>query len=499
MMTSLAAFVGSLLRILHVPLGAFSSYAAVIPIVCVWLGGVAAMLAEAFRSPGERMPIGGLGIIGLVASVVTSLLLWGRGAQSFGVVSADNFGLFVTLVLAVVGILTIALSAQIVERDGIPAGEYYALLMFSLGGMMLMAVASDLLVIFIALEILSLAIYVLTAIRRDIRASTEAAFKYFLLGGFSSAFFLYGIAFTFGVAGSTRLDQIVIVMSGRTAGQELLTYLALGLLLVGFAFKVSAVPFHMWTPDAYEGAPPVVTAFMSAGVKAAAFAAFVRVFMSAFGSFQLQWAPALWMLSAASMVLGVTAGVVQRNVRRMLAYSSIAHAGYLLMAMASGNDLGKGAVLFYLLTYALTSLGAFGVTALVATRASANDDLADYAGLARRQPLLALMMTIFLLSLGGFPPTAGFIGKWYLFSASVSAGNYVLAILGVLTSVVSVFFYLRVVVMMYMSDEVSAAPITVPTAASLFALGVPVVGIFYLGILPARFLDLAAKSIATIL
>ena len=476
-----------------------NQYLAGVPIACVWLGGIAAMLAEAFRSPGERMPIGGLGIIGLVASVASSLLLWGRGAQSYGVVSADNFGLFVTLLLAVIGILTIALSGQVVERDGIPAGEYYALLLFSLGGMMLMAMASDLLVIFIALEILSLAIYILVAIRRDVRVSTEAAFKYFLVGGFSSAFFLYGVAFTFGVTGSTHLDQIVIVMSGRTAGQELLSYLSIALLLVGFAFKVSAVPFHMWTPDAYEGAPPIVTAFMSAGVKAAAFAAFVRVFMSAFGSFQPQWAPILWVLAALSMILGVTAGVVQRKVRRMLAYSSVAHAGYLLMAMTSGNALGKGAVLFYLLTYALTSLGAFGVTALVSTRDRANDDLADYAGLARRQPLLAFLMTVFLLSLGGFPPTAGFVGKWYLFASAVSAGNYALAIIGVLTSVVSVFFYLRVVVMMYMSDDVSAAPVTAPSAASLFALGVPMIAIFYLGVLPARLLDLAAKSIATIL
>jgi NADH-quinone oxidoreductase subunit N len=476
-----------------------NQYLAGVPIVCVWLGGIAAMLAEAFRSPGERMPIGGLGIIGLVASVATALLLWGRGAQSYGVVSADNFGLFVTLILAVVGILTIALSGQVVERDGIPAGEYYALLLFSLGGMMLMAVASDLLVIFIALEILSLAVYILVAIRRDVRVSTEAAFKYFLVGGFSSAFFLYGVAFTFGVTGSTHLDQIVIVMSGRNAGREALSFLSVGLLLVGFAFKVSAVPFHMWTPDAYEGAPPTVTAFMSAGVKAAAFAAFVRVFMSAFGSFQPQWAPILWVLAALSMILGVTAGVVQRKVRRMLAYSSIAHAGYLLMAMTSGNALGKGAVLFYLLTYSLTSLGAFGVTALVATRDRTNDDLADYAGLARRQPLLAFLMAVFLLSLGGFPPTAGFVGKWYLFASAVSAGNYGLAIIGVLTSVVSVFFYLRVVVMMYMSDDVSAAPVTAPTAASLFALGVPMIAIFYLGVLPARLLDLAAKSIATIL
>ena len=477
----------------------FSSYLAVVPIVCVWFGGIAAMLAEAFRRPGERMPIGGLGLIGLAASLVSTALLWNRGAQSFGVVSADNFGLFVTFVLAGVGILTIALCHQVLERDGIPTGEFYALLLFSLGGMMLMAVANDLLIIFIALEILSLSVCILTAIRRDVRTSTEAGFKYFLLGGFSSALFLYGVAFTFGVTGSTRLDQIAIVMSGRVAGQELLSYLALGLLLVGFAFKVSAVPFHMWTPDAYEGAPPVVTAFMSAGVKAAAFAAFVRVFMSAFVSFQPQWVPVLWVLAASSMVLGVTAGVVQRKVRRMLAYSSIAHGGYLLMAMTSGNDLGKGAVLFYLLTYGLTSVGAFGVTALVATRDRSNDDLADYAGLARRQPMLAFLMTVFLLSLGGFPPTAGFIGKWYLFSSAVSAGNYGLAIIGALTSVVSVFFYLRVAVMMYMSDDVSASPVTAPSAASLFALGVPLVATFYLGILPTRLLELAAQSIATIL
>ena len=476
-----------------------SAYVAVVPIVCVWLGGIAALMAEAFRAPGERMPIGGLGSVGLGAAGVSAVLLWNRGAQSFGVVSADNFGLFVSILLVVVGVLTIALSAQVIERDSIPAGEYYTLTMFAVGGMMLMALANDLLVIFIALEILSLAVYVLTAIRRESKAGAEAAFKYFLLGGFSSAFFLYGIAFTYGIAGTTRLDQIVVVMSGRTAGQDMLTYLALGLLLVGFAFKVSAVPFHMWTPDAYEGAPAVVTAFMSAGVKAAAFAAFVRVFMSAFGSLQPQWAPVLWVLSAASMILGATAGVVQRNVRRMLAYSSIAHAGYLLMAVTAGNDVGKGAILFYLLTYALTSVGAFGVTALVATADRHNDDLADYAGLARRQPLLALLMTVFLLSLGGFPPTAGFIGKWYLFSAAVNAGEYSLAVIGVLTSVVSVFFYLRVVVMMYMADEVSSQPVTVPTAASLFALVVPTVAILYLGILPTRLLDLAIESIATIL
>jgi NADH-quinone oxidoreductase subunit N len=255
----------------------------------------------------------------------------------------------------------------------------------------------------------------------------------------------------------------------------------------------------MWTPDAYQGAPAVVTAFMSAGVKAAAFAAFVRVFMSAFASLQPQWEPIVWMLSAASMILGSVAGVAQRSVRRMLAYSSIAHAGYLLMAMAAGNDTGKAAMLFYLLTYALTSVGAFGVTALVATRDSGGDDLSEYAGLSRRQPLLALLMTIFLLSLGGFPPTAGFVGKWYLFSAAVTVGDFGLAIIGVLASVVSVYFYLRVVVMMYMSDDTSTVPVTAPSAASMFALAVPTVATFYLGLLPARVLDLAIQSIATIL
>jgi NADH-quinone oxidoreductase subunit N len=457
------------------------------------------MIAEAFRERGERMPMEGLAAGVLVTAAVTAVLLWDRSATSFGVVSADNFGLFVTLVLAGVGILTVALSSQLVERDDINSGEYYALTLFAVGGMMLMATATDLLVIFIALEILSLSVYVLTGIRRESKSGAEAAFKYFLLGAFSSAFFLYGIAFTYGVARTTRLDQIVVVMSSLSGSNEGLSYIAMALLLVGFAFKVSAVPFHMWTPDAYEGAPAVVTAFMSAGVKAAAFAAFVRVFLSAFSGLQPQWEPVIWMLSAASMILGVVAGVVQRNVRRMLAYSSIGHAGYLLMAMAAGNDMGKGAILFYLLTYALTSVGAFGVTALVATRDRTNDDLSDYAGLGTRQPLLAFLMTIFLLSLGGFPPTAGFIGKWYLFSAAVNAGDYGLAIIGVLTSVVSVFFYLRVVVVMYMSDQPSTAPLTAPSAASIFALAVPMVATFYLGLMPARVLQLALESIANIL
>ena len=294
---------------------------------------------------------------------------------------------------------------------------------------------------------LKFAVYVLTAIRRE-PGGTEAAFKYFLLGSFSSAFFLYGIAFTYGVTGSTRLAAVGSYLSAQALGGNPLILIALGLLLVGFAFKVSAVPFHMWTPDAYEGAPAIVTGFMSTGVKAAAFAAFARVFLSTFEPFRSDWAPIIAAIAAATMILGTVVGVAQSNLKRMLAYSSIAHGGYLLVGLVAANQVGKAAILFYLLAYSVTNLAAFGVIALLGTRERNNDELRDYAGLWNTHPALAALMTVCLLSLGGLPPTAGFVGKWYIFSAAVSAGYYWLAIIGMLTSVVSVFFYLRVVVMM---------------------------------------------------
>ncbi|MES1254111.1 MAG: NADH-quinone oxidoreductase subunit N, partial [Acidobacteriota bacterium] len=274
--------------------------------------------------------------------------------------------------------------------------------------------------------------------------------------------------------------------------------LAMGLLFVGFAFKVSAVPFHMWTPDAYEGAPPAVTGFMSTGVKAAAFAAFTRVFLSAYAPLSAQWTPVLWVVAAATMIVGTVVGVAQSNIKRMLAYSSIAHGGYLLVALLAGGTIGKGAVLFYLLAYAATNLGAFGVIALLDTAERPNDKVRDYAGLWTAHPVLAGLMTVFMLSLGGFPPFAGFIGKWYVFSAAVKAGYNGLAIIGVLTSVVSVFFYLRVVVMMYMTPADPA--VTVPAVPRLagVALLVSALLVFYLGILPARVLDWAAQSISSI-
>ena len=474
------------------------SFNAIVPMACVTAAGIAAMVAEAFRDPGERMPIGGLGLVGFAGAAIAAVFLWNRNASSFDVVAADNFGLFVTGILILVGVLSLAISAPTIDREGLPRGEYYALMLFATAGMMLMATASDLLVIFLALEVLSLAVYVLTGIRRDSPQSTEAAFKYFLLGAFSSAFFLYGIAFTYGLTGSTRLDRIGSLMSAQAASPTAMQLLAVGLVLVGFAFKVAAVPFHMWTPDAYEGAPPAVTGFMSTGVKAAAFAAFVRVFLSAFEPLRGTWNEVIWVIAAATMIVGTVVGVAQSNVKRMLAYSSIAHGGYLLIALLAGGDVGKGAVLFYLLTYAITNIGAFGVIALIETADRPGDRIRDYAGLWNDRPALAALMTIFLLSLGGFPPMAGFIAKWYVFSAAVKAGYTGLAIIGVLTSVISVFFYLRIVVMMYMTP--GDATVRVPAVPKLpgAALVVSAILIFYLGILPTRVLELAAASISTI-
>jgi NADH-quinone oxidoreductase subunit N len=386
----------------------------------------------------------------------------------------------------------------VIEREQIPPGEYYALTLFAICGMMMMAAATDLLVIFIALEVLSLAVYVLTGIRRQSAAGAEAAFKYFLLGAFSSAFFLYGVAFAYALSGSTRIEELGTSLSAQaTGGPSTIALLAVGLMAVGFAFKVSAVPFHMWTPDAYEGAPTIVTAFMSTGVKAAAFAAFARVFLSPLEPLQAHWIPMLSVIAAVTMIVGTVVGVVQTNIKRMLAYSSIAHAGYILLGIVSANSAGKAALLFYLLAYAVSNIGALGIVALLGTGTNPHDELRDFAGLWRARPALAGLMTIFLLSLGGIPPTAGFIGKWYIFSAAVQEGHYWLAVIGVLTSVVSVFFYLRIVVMMYMTEGTEVLRPRVPGLA-MAGLAIAVIAVFYLGILPTRVLDLALDSISTI-
>ncbi|HEY8536392.1 MAG TPA: NADH-quinone oxidoreductase subunit N, partial [Vicinamibacterales bacterium] len=320
----------------------------------------------------------------------------------------------------------------------------------------------------------------------------------FLLGAFSSAFFLYGVALTYVLTGSTQLADIAAWMGNEGLNVTPMMLFAAGLLLVGFAFKISAVPFHMWTPDAYEGAPTVVTGFMSTGVKAAAFAAFIRVFLSAYEPLRADWTPVLWGIAMLTMIVGTVVGVAQSNLKRMLAYSSIAHAGYLLVGLVAANEIGRASILFYLLVYAVTNLGAFGIIALLSTVERPHEELRDFAGLWHVRPGLAALMAVFLLSLGGLPPTAGFVAKWYVFSAAVRAGFYDLAIVGMLTSVISVFFYLRVVVMMYMAEPAEAKARPSVGALPLAALVVSTAALFYLGILPTRVIDLAAASVGTI-
>ncbi len=475
-----------------------ADFATIVPVLIVVLAACAALLAEALRRKGDRVPSGVFGVIGLAGAAFTSIQQWGLDRTGFGVIVADDFALFVNVVLCGVGLLTILLSWGTAERDRLPVGEYHALLLFAVAGMMLMGSTNDLLVVFLALEIMSLGVYVLTAIKRSSEAGAEAAFKYFVLGAFSSAFFLYGIALAYAATGSTKLDEIGLQVAASVAAPNILLILAMLLLLVGLAFKVSAVPFHMWTPDAYQGAPTLVTAFMSTGVKAAAFAAFLRVFLSAFEPLRGEWVPILSAIAGLTMILGTVVGVAQANVKRMLAYSSIAHAGYLLVGLVAASEAGKAAVLFYLAAYAVTNLGAFGVLAALSSADRPHDEVRDFAGLSRERPGLSALLTVFLLSLGGFPPTVGFIAKWYIFNAAVQQGMISLAVLGVLTSVVSVFFYLRVVVMMYMTEERAPGDRPAAPPIALAGLLIAVIAVFYLGVLPGQLLALARESVASI-
>jgi len=475
-------------------------FAGITPILIVTLSACGVLLAEAFRRRDGRMPTAWMGAIGLGGAIVTALMQWDNTYQhaAFGVIVVDNFSLFFMVVIAGIGLLTLMLSSGTAERDHLPTGEYHALLLFSVAGMMMMASTNDLLIVFVALEIMSLGVYVLTGIKRQSEAGAEAAFKYFVLGAFSSAFFLYGIAFAYAVSGTTKLDALGMEMARLASDPGVLALLAMILLAVGFAFKVSAVPFHMWTPDAYEGAPTLVTGFMSTAVKAAAFAAFVRVFLSALEPLRADWIPLLSVIAALTMILGAVVGVAQTNVKRMLAYSSIAHAGYLIVGLVAASTAGKAAILFYIVAYSVANLGAFGVMAALSTDDRPHDGVRDFIGLGKERPGLAALLTVFLLSLGGFPPTVGFIGKWYIFNAAIQENLVALAVIGVLTSVVSVFFYLRIVVMMYMSEEKAPGHRPSVPAMAMAGMLLALVAVFYLGVLPGQLLSLAVDSVAAI-
>jgi len=421
------------------------------------------LLADLFIPKGRKGVTALLAALGLAITLGFTLAQIGMERVSFNnMVVLDGFSTFVNALLLVSGLLGVTLAYGYVKRMGIERGEYYTLLLFSVTGMMLMAQASDLIIVFLALELLSIPLYVLAAFARPKVESEEAGLKYFLLGAFSTGFVVYGIALIFGATGSTSLAAIVASASSGTSG--LLLTIGAALLLIGFGFKVAAVPFHMWTPDVYQGAPTSVTAFMSSGAKIAGFAALLRVFATAFPSIATDMTDILWALAALTMIVGNVIAISQTDIKRLLAYSSIAHAGYILMAFVPyGNPDPKissvsiAAGLFYLVSYAVTNFGAWSVVIALETEAGRGLALNDYSGLAKKHPALAAAMAIFMISLIGFPPTIGMVGKFYLFRAAISGGFTGLAIIGVLTSLISAFYYLRVVVNMYMREGNPAA------------------------------------------
>ena len=435
-----------------------TDYEVLTPYILLTVWACILLLVDLFI-PKERKGItAALSALGLAVTLGFTLAQIGRQEVGFSnMVVLDGFSTFVNALILVSGLLGVSLAYGYVKRMGIERGEYYTLLLFSVTGMMLMAQAADLIIVFLALELLSIPLYVLAAFARPKADSEEAGMKYFLLGAFSTGFVVYGIALIFGATESTNLFAIVESASNGTSG--LLLTIGAALVLVGFGFKVAAVPFHMWTPDVYQGAPTAVTAFMSSGAKIAGFAALMRVFATAFPSLATDMTDILWALAALTMIVGNLVAISQTDIKRLLAYSSIAHAGYILMAFVPyGNpdqEIASTAIaagLFYLVAYAVTNFGAWGVVIALEKKEGKGLAIEDYAGLGKKYPALAAAMTVFILSFIGFPPTLGMVGKFYLFRSVIDGGFIWLAIIGVLTSLVSAFYYLRVVVTMYMKD-----------------------------------------------
>ena len=430
----------------------FESTAALLPHVAVLLTGLIVLVLDLYLPPRGRWANEVVSLAGLAVAFACALCQ--AGGEPFtvfmGMAVVDGLGTFFNAVFVLIAALTVLLSAPYVRREDIRSGEYYALVLFATLGFMFVGSASDLVMMFLAIETFSMATYILAGLLRDTPRSLESAFKYFMLGAFSSAFFLYGVATLYGALGTTNLLAMSQAIGDQGASPLLL--MGMALLIVGLGFKVAVVPFHMWAPDVYDGAPTAVTAFMTAGPKAAAFAALLRVFAQGFGApaFSAEWVPVFAVLAALTMLLGNVVAIVQQSIKRMLAYSSIAHAGYAFVALVAHNTAGAGSILYYLVAYAFMSLGAFTVLMIVARRDDQRYAFNDYAGLGATNPALAAIMSLFMFALAGFPPTAGFTGKFYVFSAAAQSGYYVLGVIGVLTSVISVVYYARVVILMYM-------------------------------------------------
>lgn len=470
---------------------------ALVPHLTVLLTGLVILMLDLFLTERSRFLNEVVGLVGLALAFVLAVLQHGDPRMVFmDMAVVDNLSVFFHATFILIAILTLLMSATFVRREDIASGEYYALVLFATTGFMFVASAANLVMLFLAIEVLSIATYILAGLHRQEQRSLEAAFKYFILGAFSSAIFLYGIATVYGALGHTSITQLAATVAQGDISSLLMFGVAL--LIVGLGFKVAAVPFHMWAPDVYDGAPTAVTAFMSAGPKAAAFAALLRVFFQGFGADNMaaRWAPVFAVLAGLTMILGNLSALTQVSIKRMLAYSSIAHAGYAFVALVTLDALGAASILYYLVSYAFMSLGAFAVLTVVAKRGERHHAFSDYSGLASTNPILAAVMTLFMFALAGFPPTAGFAGKFYVFSAAVKSGYYVLAIIGVLTSVVSVFYYIHVIRVMYMQEPgEGGSPIRV-SAVTCTLLGVTVLGTLYMGVFPGSILSLAERSVA---
>jgi NADH-quinone oxidoreductase subunit N len=429
----------------------------VLPLVVVVVWACALLIGDLFIPKDRKSLTALLAAIGLAVALVLAVLQIGTEAEAFGgMVYIDGFSGYLTIVLLITGLGGIALSLDYLKRTHIERGEFYVLLLFSVSGMMLMTMAADLIVVFLALEWLSIPLYVMAGLALPRSDSEEAAMKYFLLGAFASGFLVFGVALVFGATASTNLSEIVGAVESGTADLGILAAGA-ALVLVGLGFKVAAVPFHMWTPDVYVGAPTSVTGFMAVGAKVAGFAALLRVLVMAFPTLVEELTPILWVIAALTLLLGNVVAIAQKNIKRMLAYSSIAHAGYILMAIVPYGQDGMAtdsvaSALFYLVAYAITSFGAWAVVIALERAEGKGLEIEDYAGLAKKYPMHALAMAIFMFSFTGVPPTIGFVGKFYVFSVVIQAGFVSLALIGVLTSVISAYYYLRVVMLMYMRE-----------------------------------------------
>ena len=463
------------------------------PVLVLSFFGMMVLVTDLFIGKDKSVLVF-MSLIGLLMGAISVFAKYDLPVYSFnGAYVVDHLSVFFTLIFCISSALAILVSIDFNKREDIKIGEYYSLILFCTVGMILLASSTDMIMIFLGIEIVSICLYVLAGVRRNDTKSNEAALKYFLLGAFATGFLLYGMTLIYGSTGSTKLVKISLLIQENGIVSEPLMLLGVVLLIIGFGFKVAAVPFHMWAPDVYQGAPTPVTAFMAVGPKAASLAAFYRVFSETMPELAYSWEILLCIVSVLSMFIGNLGAIMQTNIKRLLAFSSIAHVGYLIIAIIAKNSLSSASLMFYMLTYAFMVFGTFGVVILLGRKGDENLEIENYSGLAYKHPVIALAMTIFLLSLGGLPPLAGFVAKFYIFSAALKEGFLALVIIAVLNSAISFYYYLKVIVFMYMKEPVkefdfAASPMT------LLVITISVFGTIQLGIFPDPIISIAQAN-----